>query len=79
MTVKEIRSLTGLSQNAFASRYHIPPDTLRGWESAPGTARHRNCPPYVLYLLELVVKRDFSDNRKRNSRQNNKNNDRKDG
>ncbi len=43
MDVKAIRSATGLSQAAFASRYQIPVGTLRDWEQgrkAPtGTAR----------------------------------------
>lgn len=59
MTVKEIRSLTGLSQQAFGEKYHIPLDTIKGWEASPGSTRYRKCPPYVEYLLERVVRFDF--------------------
>ena len=53
MTVKEIRSLTGLSQAKFAERYNIPRRTIENWES--GTTK---CPDYVVELLEFRVKYD---------------------
>ena len=58
MTIKEIRALTGLSQQAFAEKYEIPFNTYRTWESNPESARHRACPVYVLKLLEFKVKYD---------------------
>lgn len=59
MMMKEIRAITNLSQPAFAEKYHIPLDTLKGWEAEPGSRRYRQCPSYVEYLLERVVKIDY--------------------
>lgn len=53
-TIKEIRSITGLSQTAFGERYHIPMRTIQNWEGG-----QRECPEYVRLLLERVVKEDF--------------------
>lgn len=62
MTIKEIRQITGLTQEEFAKKYEIPVSTLQGWESSPTTRRYRECPPYVLKLLERVVIEDYSRN-----------------
>lgn len=58
MTIKEIRSLTGLSQAQFADKYNIPKSTLQCWESE-GAVKHRDCPEYVVELLEFKVKFDL--------------------
>lgn len=54
MGVKEIRNLTNLSQEAFSKKYHIPRRTLQDWEYGK-----RECPIYVLELLEFKVKYDL--------------------
>ena len=46
--IKELRESTGLSQNEFANRFHIPVSTLRKWEQNEST------PPS--YLVELIEK-----------------------
>lgn len=49
MSVREIRSLTGLTQAAFCARFCIPKRTLENWEGGK-----RSCPDYVrLMLAEL--------------------------
>jgi len=53
MTIKEIRNLTGLSQSKFADQYGIPVRTLQGWEAG------KKVPPYILHLIERVVKIDL--------------------
>lgn len=55
MTIKEMRELLGLSQEAFATMYGIPKRTIENWEQGK-----RQCPPYVLSLLEKVVKADYA-------------------
>ena len=62
MTIKEIRTVSGLTQKEFAQKYDIPVQTLKGWESAPESTSHRDCPPYVLKLLERVVIVDYRKN-----------------
>ena len=54
MTIKEIRSITGLSAQKFGDLYKIPLRTIQNWEEG-----QRNPPEYVLMLLERVVKEDF--------------------
>ena len=54
MTVKEIRTLTGLSQARFAEKYGIPKRTLEKWEQG-----ETNPPVYLVKLLERAVKEDY--------------------
>lgn len=55
--VKAIRAKSGLSQAQFSERYHIPKRTIEGWEMGV-----RECPVYVVELLQRVVDEDFADN-----------------
>lgn len=57
MTIKEIRDLTGLSQAKFAEKYHIPKRSIENWESGL-----RQCPVYVVELLEYRVRHELSSN-----------------
>lgn len=61
-TIKEIRKLTGLPQRIFAEKYEIPFNTLRSWEAAPESSKHRKCPEYVVKLLEFKVLYDLNQN-----------------
>lgn len=54
MTIKEIRTLTGLSQAKFGEKYEISKRTIEEWE-----AGRRKPPEYVVKLLERAVKEDF--------------------
>lgn len=54
MTIKEIRALTKLTQKNFSEKYNIPLPTLRHWERGD-----RECPQYVLELLEFKVRKDL--------------------
>ena len=53
MTIKEIRSLTGLSAQKFGDKYNIPLRTIQNWEGGA-----RKAPEYILTLLERVVRED---------------------
>lgn len=57
MTIKEIRSLTRLTQKQFSEKYGIPLPTLRHWERGD-----RKCPQYTLDSLEIRVKNDMEEN-----------------
>ena len=50
MEIKEMRKLLGVSQVNFSKKYEIPLRTLQHWE-----AGDRECPAYVLKLLERAV------------------------
>lgn len=52
--IKDIRYLTGLSQNKFAQKYGIPIRTIENWESGS-----RVPPEYVIRLLGKVVRADL--------------------
>lgn len=54
MTLREIRSITGLSQARFAEKYGIPKRTLEKWEQG-----ETNPPAYLVKLLERAVKEDY--------------------
>lgn len=51
--------MTGLSQQSFAIKYGIPVRTVSNWECTG--KEHRECPKYVITLLERVV---MDDNKK---------------
>ena len=51
--IKKLRQQTGLSQQAFAERYHIPKRTIENWERGVNEP-----PPYVLELLEYKIKNE---------------------
>ena len=54
MEIKEIRTLTGLSQVNFGKKYNIPVRTIQDWET-----EKRNPPAYVVELLEFKVRYDI--------------------
>jgi len=60
MTFKEIRLLSGLSQAQFSQLYEIPKRSIENWESADDKPQKRNCPAYLLKLLERAVREDFN-------------------
>ena len=60
-TVKELRSISGLSQTDFAKKYNIPFRTLQNWEADPTSSSYRKCPVYVNQMLERLVMIDFVD------------------
>ncbi len=62
MTIKQIRATTGLSQAKFGKKYDIPLNTIKNWECDPDKPNHRDCPIYVLKLLERAVKEDYNYN-----------------
>ena len=55
MQIREIRNITGLSQEKFGQLYNIPRRTIQDWE-----LENRTPPDYLVSLLERVVKEDFS-------------------
>ena len=55
MTIKEIRLGTGQTQQVFAEQYGIPLQTLKQWESSPGSSSHREPPDYVIKMLDALT------------------------
>lgn len=54
MEIKELRMLSGLSQQAFSDKYKIPKRSIENWDSGKRTP-----PEYVISLLERAVKEDI--------------------
>ena len=54
MNIKEIRTMSGLTQKTFAEKYGIPKRTLESWEMG-----ERKPPEYVVTLLEKAVRADM--------------------
>ena len=52
--LKELRSITGLSQKAFGEWLNIPVRTIEEWE-----AGRRRPPKYVVELIEYKVRREY--------------------
>lgn len=50
MTIKELRTQTGLSQAKFAKKFHLNVRTLQTWEQ-----NTRPTPEYVIYLISSVL------------------------
>lgn len=54
MTVKDLRTITGMSRTKFGELYGIPARSIQNWEEGK-----RNPPEYVLRLMDRVVREDF--------------------
>lgn len=49
MSIRDIRNISGLTQQSFCEKFLIPKRTLENWESTG--KEKRNCPSYVKLLL----------------------------
>ena len=50
MSIKELRTATGLSQSQFAKKFHIKLHTLQSWEQGVRPASET-----VIYLIKLLL------------------------
>ncbi len=50
MRIKELRSITGLSQAKFAALFKIPLKTIQQWEQEVRTP-----PEYVVYMIKEIL------------------------
>ena len=53
MTIKELRTQTGMSQQAFGDYFKIPMRTIQNWELGV-----RECSEYILELVEYKLKNE---------------------
>lgn len=57
MTIKELRTQTGLSQQKFADKFHMRVDNVRCWEQ--GISKPLDCIPYMVeQILEFERSQD---------------------
>ncbi len=53
MTLKEIRTLSGMSRKQFAEYFEIPYRTIQNWELGL-----RECPEYLLKLMKYKLEKE---------------------
>lgn len=53
MTIKELRTASGMTRKAFAEYFEIPYRTVQDWED-----EKRACTPYLLKLIEYKLRKE---------------------
>jgi DNA-binding transcriptional regulator YiaG len=53
MTIKELRTLAGMTQQQFSDYFHIPKRTIEDWEGG-----RRKPPVYVVELIEYKLRKE---------------------
>ena len=56
LTFKEIRQASGMNLKQFSEYFEIPYSTIQNWEGG-----HRQCPEYLLKLMEYRLKNESKD------------------
>ena len=58
MTIKELRLQSGMSRSEFAEYFGIRYRTIQRWELDGESSESRNCPDYLLELMEYKLKKE---------------------
>ena len=58
MTFKELREQSGMSRTRFAEYFEIPYRTVQSWELHGISKEGRQCPEYLLKLMEYKLKKE---------------------
>lgn len=53
MTVKDLRTASGMTQQAFGDYFGIPMRSIQNWEGG-----QRECPTYLLELMKYKLKKE---------------------
>lgn len=53
MTIRELRNLSGMTQQAFADYFGISKRAVESWEGG-----QRKCPEYLLQLMEYKLRNE---------------------
>lgn len=53
MTIRELRTASGMTQQQFSEEFHIPKRSIENWEGGK-----RECPEYLLHLIEYYLKKE---------------------
>lgn len=53
MTIKELRTLSGMTQQQFGEYFGIPHRTIQNWEGDKN-----KCPDYLLRLIDYKLKKE---------------------
>ena len=58
MTIKELRKMTGLTQEKFGEYFGISRRTIQNWEADGASGNGRKCPDYLLELMEYKLRNE---------------------
>lgn len=58
MTIKELRKMTGLTQEKFGEYFGISRRTIQNWEADGESDNGRKCPDYLLDLMEYKLQKE---------------------
>lgn len=53
MTIKELRTASGMTQKAFGEYFGIPYRTIQNWET-----EKRECPEYLINLIQYKLEHE---------------------
>ena len=53
MNIKELRTLSGMTQQAFGDYFNIPLRSIQNWEGG-----QRQCPEYLLNLMKYKLENE---------------------
>ena len=53
MTIKEMRTASGMTQQQFSEKLQIPKRSIENWEGGK-----RECPEYLRHLIEYYLKKE---------------------
>ena len=53
MTIKELRTATGMTQKVFSEYFGISKRAIESWEGG-----QRECPPYLLELMKYKLEKE---------------------
>ncbi len=53
MTIKEMRTASGMTQQQFSDLFSIPKRSIENWEGGK-----RECPGYLLRLIEYYLRKE---------------------
>lgn len=53
MTIKELRTMSGMTQKQFSEYFGIPHRTIQNWEGG-----QRSCPDYLLNLIKYKLEKE---------------------
>ena len=63
-TLKELRSMTGLTQEKFADKFVIPRRTYQNWEynETKANSQARKPPVYIKYMIRTILSYEAAEN-----------------
>lgn len=55
MTVRDLLEKYGLTNTDLRNRFNIPDRSLRSWTGDPNSPSHRECPQYLVDMMDELL------------------------